>query len=370
MEKVWTEWLCREYDRINHYYRLRLQRPVIVVREMGGKHGLWESVTRTLVINSSTIAKYPWNEVVDVLKHEMAHQWVTDFGTGEERAHGPAFVLACKRMGLADWAIRARGDLPGEIPDWRQSALSPEEQRLLDRAGKLLALAGSQNEHEAALAVERVREMYAKYNLDQIQARQQAQLVSWIYTTGKKRIERWESVLFSVLDEHFFVRAVHFKQFDASVGEEFCCVEVMGKRENVLMAEYVHSFLVRTCFSLWERHLQGEPDLRGGQRTSARNTYLIGALHGFRAQLGENRKKGVEGLSESESLVLSKQSEAELDAFFRSKYPRVSRKSGPSRQLDRETYEKAKREGRQIHVSKPVSEADAKPRLLPRGWKW
>ena len=66
-------------------------------------------------------------------------------------------LSVCRRLGVATWASSASCDLPPEIPDWHQRVLTSEEERLLNRAEKLLALAESSNEHEAALAVERVR---------------------------------------------------------------------------------------------------------------------------------------------------------------------------------------------------------------------
>ena len=72
-------------------------------------------------------------------------------------------------MGLPEWATAAAGSLPDEIPNWRNSSLTDEEKRLLEKTSKLLALAQSDNEHEAQLAMQRVRELYAKYNLDQVE---------------------------------------------------------------------------------------------------------------------------------------------------------------------------------------------------------
>ena len=102
LERIWARWLLREYTHANLYYRMKLKAPVLEVGDIGAKHGCWNPLTRVLSIHRNTIRKYPWNEVVDILKHEMAHQWVTDFGSPGEPAHGAEFKKACEKLGLPD----------------------------------------------------------------------------------------------------------------------------------------------------------------------------------------------------------------------------------------------------------------------------
>ena len=77
---------------------------------------------------------------------------VSDHALGG-KPHGNAFQAACLRLGVAEWARLASGELPQQIPSWRDKLLSKDEERLLKRAEKLLALAASTNEYEATLAM-------------------------------------------------------------------------------------------------------------------------------------------------------------------------------------------------------------------------
>jgi hypothetical protein len=252
----------------------------------------------------------------------------------------------------------------------RKGSLTEEEKRLLDRTNKLLALAQSDNEHEARLAMQRVRELYAKYNLEQIEKRREAQFVSWVINFKSKRIEGWQSLILVILDKHFFVRTISFSQFDPIDLVEYRAAEIVGKKENVMMAEYVYQFLERTVHSLWKKHLEAKPTLEELPHATLRSEkrhFMIGVLDGFMERLDESSSYCHLGRSESECKSLVRTADRELNAFYRTKYPRVSTSSGGGFTPDRETYKSGVSEGQKIRLHKPVTgSAEQKGNLLSR----
>lgn len=361
IEKIWIEWLGREWDKTNEYYRLKLSRPQIALGDWDTKHGEWDAVSRTITIRRATIQHYPWHVVIDILKHEMAHQFVSHYSPGLDTSHGIYFKKACEKMALPDWAVSATGELPKDIPDWRNTSLTEEEARLLEKTNKLLALAQSENEHEASLAAQKVRELYTKYNLDQVELRRDAKFVSWILNFKKKRIESWQSIILVILDRHFFVRAISFREFDASAQVEFCAAEIIGKKQNVLMAEYVYQFLERTIHSLWEKHLTETPKLQRmapPTRKSEKRHFFIGVLDGFMKQLDETNAYQNLERSEKESKALIQVADQELSEHYRKKYPRVSKRSGSGFNPERDTYKTGVSEGKKIRLRKTMSGHD------------
>ncbi len=331
IERIWTEWLVREWNHVNRYYRLNLNPPQIRIEELKSEHGHWDPFLCTVSIGIETIKRYPWSVVIEVLKHEMAHQYADEFGPDSETSHGPHFAHACQLMGLPDWAQAASGELPNDIPDWRKGALTDEENRLLDRANKLLALAQSDNEHEAKLAMQRVRELYAKYNLEQIATRKEAKFVSTVLSFKSKRIEGWQSLILVILDRHFFVRTISFSQFDPVDLIQYKAAEILGKKENVLMAEYVYHFLERTVSSLWEKHRKETPTLQGLPSSTLRSEkrhFMIGVLVGFRELLDKTNSYQNLDRSEKECVELVALADTELTDFYRRKYPRTATKKG------------------------------------------
>jgi len=336
--------LYREYENVLFQYGVRLRPPVLRIDDATSVWGSWHPMTRVLSISKRLIESYSWDVVIEVLKHEMAHQLATEqLGGGHH--HDATFLAACKRFGVADWAARATGALPTEIPSWKDKALSEEEERLLKRAEKLLALAGSANEHEALLAMQRVRELYAKHRLDRLHAQRAAEPVYLILGRKKKRIEAHESMILSILAEHFFVRVIYGKQFDAKACEKYQVAEVIGTRENVLMAEYVYHYLWQQVHALWDAHRSAHDE-----PASAKRSYMMGVLSGFRDKLG--KKQPVQ--PEERALILV--SERELDAYVSQRFPRLTSKSWGGGRLDRGAYEAGVSAGERLVLRKGVTE--------------
>jgi hypothetical protein len=353
--------LYKEYDVVLYRYGVKMTSPVIRVEVRTAHLGTWDPLMRTITLSQRLVEAHPWDIVIEILKHEMAHQMVDEVYKGSS-GHGRDFKEACRALGVADWAVAASGELPGEPPNWRTSTLTDEQDRLLRRVEKLLALAGSSNEHEAALAMQRVQDMYRKYNLDQVAGRKSPELVYSIVCRKRHRLSRAEAMIFSILSEHYFVRVVHGWTFDAKDGCEYVMAELMGSRENVLMAEYVHSFLWHQIHSLWA-------DFQKKTSTSGRRkgSYLLGVLLGFREKLRQSAEPVPEKAPDGTSLTaLVEVAEKRIDEFVRSRYPKVSRLAGRTFYGDASLLEAGKAEGRKLTLRKAVTERQGnRANLLP-----
>ena len=224
---------------------------------------------------------------------------------------------------------------------------------------KLLALAGSENQHEAELAMQRVQEMYARYNLERLEQQKQSQFVSWIQVAKTRKREMWEKILLSLLNEYFFVQVIQSKQFDARDCVEYPSAEIMGTRENVLMAEYVYNFLVQTLESLWQRQRCEQPEWKGSTLRRERRTYLIGVIHGFRARLADRSSTGQStGPTKNQIHSLVVHSNQELQKHIQRKYPRTRSGRSGTVDLGSESYKKGKTDGSQIRLHRPLAHSD------------
>src|SRR5262245_22961242 len=137
--RAWSDQLYREYENVLFHFGVRLATPVIKIAPLGNNWGEWSEEARTITLSRTLIERYSWDIVIEILKHEMAHQLVSDRLGGRD-LHGPVFHQACRMLGVAPWAAAASGALPDEIPSWRERSMSREEEALLKRAEKLLAL--------------------------------------------------------------------------------------------------------------------------------------------------------------------------------------------------------------------------------------
>lgn len=352
---VWTKQLYREFEEINWYHKLHLRPCVIQIADLGKRWGTWDPFFRTITLSETLITKHNWDVVLEILKHEMAHQYVSEIlGLPDDNTHGAAFESACARVGVAGWAAKASGDLPEHIPTLRERVLSQDDERLLQRVEKLLALAQSANEHEALLAMEKVRELYTRHNFDRLKAHRAGDMDSLMICRQRKKLEPHESMIYSILNESFFVKVVHTSLFDAKTCEKYKAAELLGTRENLLMAEYVFYFLLQQCDSLWKEHKK-KTHCDGKLRRS----YQLGILHGFSEKLSshEVQKKVAEdlGLSESQSLALVRQDKRELKDFVAVKYPRLASKSRGQARVDGSTFAAGKSAGKSINLHRAVT---------------
>lgn len=360
--RIWTQRLIEEYRQIQFSYSLKTRIPIIKIELLQSVWGNWDPVTRTIGISKRLIEQYPWETVIEILKHEIAHQIVTENYKENER-HGILFKQACHRLGVAPWACRAEtNSLPIE-KTLSSTEFSSEEKRLLERAEKLLSLATSDNEHEAVLAMQKVQELYAKYNLNRIRDKKGSQWGYLLISLGKKRVERYQSVIASILSDHFFVEVIHTSTFDAKKCSESKALELLGTRENVVLAEYVFHFLEQQLKGLWTAYPK-----KTKLGVASRNSYFLGVLDGFREKLQSSEKSFADqvGDLEGHSLSLVVRHDEGLKDLVKSRYPKLNRLGGGHRLHDNEAFSAGRKEGRSLVIRKGISRSDGNQKKLLR----
>ena len=267
--------------------------------------GRWIEDTRVIELSRPLVLEQPWGVVVEVLKHEMAHQYVGEIlGEHGESAHGPRFRAVCEKLGID----AAASGLPIPSP----GATLGAQGRIAERIARLLALAESPNAHEAEAAMAAAQRLLLKHNLELRQARA-AQGYAWKHLglpTG--RTTEAERVLSLILSKHFFVEAIWVPVYRARLGKRGSVLEICGSPENVEIAEYVHGYLVQTAARLWCEH-KVELGIRSNRD---RRTYLAGVMSGMSEKLGREARK-----SASAGLVWV--ADGDLDDFFRRRHPHV-----------------------------------------------
>jgi hypothetical protein len=360
LKSLWVYRLYREYQDICWYYRVQLKTPMICIQDMTTKWGEWNPFNRTISINLKLVREYSWDVVLEILKHEMAHQYVSEFYPGVDVSpHGPQFQEGCRKFGVASWAVKASGEIPDRIATLKERVMGAEETRLLDKVEKLLSLASSCNEHEAALAVAKVREIYAKYNLDQIKKAQFKEAMDSLFLTrGKKKTDSAEAKILGILNDHFRVRVIHTRLYNAKKCEQHVGAEILGRRENIIMAEYVYHFLNQQIESLWISHRK-----KSRCAGALKRSYQLGVLSGFDMKLKESAKidrsvAAREGLSSGEVSALIKIESSHLDDYVQSKYPRISFKTRVGARINSGAFHSGESEGRSLNINRPLASSN------------
>ena len=157
IRESWIKQLYIEFDRICYHYKLRLPSVLIDVREMERTLGQYDPNRKMIVISESLIRDHSWDIVLEVFKHEIAHQIVADNGGSPENPHGQAFQAACARVGTQAWACKASLNLPSKKKTHEPTSEELDKKRVDQKISKLLALGASSNENEAMLAISKAQ---------------------------------------------------------------------------------------------------------------------------------------------------------------------------------------------------------------------
>ena len=361
--RKWLYQLQCEFEMICRRHRIALGHPAFRITDSRTVLGAWDPTARTISISSALIGEYSWDAVINVLKHEMAHQYVHEsLGRGAELPHGPAFVEACGKLAVSYPYNTATGDSPKLFSAMPPYCRDPEHNRMTGELCKMLSLAGSANEHEAAAAMRKANSFIRKYNLERLdKSKAPSQYRYAIKNTGKKRLHVIDRRIAGLLMDFFYVDVVYAELFDAGMAEHHKTVELLGTLENVSFAEHVYDFLKERAECLWR-------DYKKTFRAPGKlhKTYVLGILQGFREKLEAAEKNqpvppelavGKESGQNVSALVVAR--DLGLVEFVAKRFPRLRKvRYGAAEISCTDTYLAGKRAGRKITVHKTVEQKD------------
>ncbi|MET0591197.1 MAG: DUF2786 domain-containing protein [Polyangiaceae bacterium] len=341
------------YDELNHsYFKRALRSPEIKISDSARRLGQWDLAHRRIELARSLFVKESWGTVVEVLKHEMAHQYVHEIiGRIDEPSHGPAFREVCERLGIDS---RAAGVPQASSEDKDRGR--EHHVKVLERIAQLLALAQSSNVHEAQSATSLAQKLMLKYNVESaaIGARSGYEFRHLGVPSG--RVTESERLLSIILGQHFFVEVIWVPVYRPLEKKRGHVLEICGTRPNLEMASYVHAFLTRSAENLWAEHKR----THGIKGNRDRRTYLSGVMDGFRDKLQAETKHHRE-----QGLVWV--GDADLSKYFRKRHPHIrhTRAAGPARNA---AHGAGRNAGRRLVLHRGINEgpsAGGAARLLP-----
>ena len=343
LERAIVRELLAEWRGLNvARFRAALRPPVIELSEAGGFLGRWILRTRRLELSREFVLASSWGAVVEVLKHEMAHQYAHEvLKATDETAHGPAFRHVCERLGID---AAASG-----VPE------SAATEKVVERISRLLALAESSNVHEAEAAALAAQRLMLKHNIDERHAKTVRSYGYRQLGTASGRVGEAERILAMILAKHFFVEVIWVPAYRVADDKRGSVLEICGTHANLAMAEYVHVFLSHTAEQLWRDHKK-KHEITGDRD---RRTFLAGVMAGFADKLAKDGKTHREA-----GLVWV--GDKALDDFFRRRHPHVRnvRHGGRART---EAYGHGREAGNSIVLRRGVDAAPvARGRLLGR----
>lgn len=309
----------------------------------------------SLFVPLALAEQQPWRMVEEALLQQMVHQYIYQelrcLDEEERRRH---FHRFCERP-----KVRLDLAMSFGLPDFAAPvARSPEEERLLQRIQRLLALSESPNPHEADSALREAQRLMLQHNID----------LSLCADPGKQRyglrhlgrplrsVTDAHKTLWRILTQHFFVKGIWVYGFDVHRKRDDAkgqILEVLGTPANLDMASHVYAFLSQTTARLWREQKQK----LGQQGDAGHADYIAGVYLGFeimlRAQAKRNQVAGLVWLGDKG-----------LDEFYEELYPKTVDLKESRKRKESALFMSGIADGRRIQLHRPIAERGP----LQPGW--
>jgi len=160
-----------------------------------------------------------------------------------------------------------------------------EKSPIVEKIKKLLALANSNNEHEAALAASHAQRLLAEHNLAMadIEASNRPDKADKVETAVSKTLPKWMRHLSAGVSSAFDCQAIHHP----ATGK----MTFIGVGADVQIAAYTFTYLDRTvrklCSTYMKGHVSGTAADR--HRELMRHSYYLGAVSTITIRLREQK---------------------------------------------------------------------------------
>ena len=241
-------------SELEDHLRARLRRPLFRLADTPGRLGLWDAAKREICLNRDLACTHPWDEVRDVLRHEMAHQLAhTLLAADGQPPHGPAFHQACLMLRADPAASTARRTLHQRLA----AGNAREKDHRHARIRKLLALAQSGNAHEAQAAMLKAHELMARHHITTLKTDPERAFVSIFLGQPALRHFKEAYVLANLIQDFYFVQGIWVSAFVVAKGKPGRVLEISGTIANVQHAAYVFDFIRRFTDREWTSYRRG-----------------------------------------------------------------------------------------------------------------
>ena len=351
---AWNRKLYLWFSQYNEEYAGgRLRRPVITLGSGSRKLGSWDPVLRCITISLEHLRRDPWLEVMDTLRHEMAHQYAHEVLGAGEPPHGPAFRRACRILRCSPRATSVSSGEP---------LAAERDERIVRVLKKVLSLATSPNENEAQAAVNKARRLLLEYNVDLVAIDRERNFDCMAVGEVKGRRSTWELWVAAILNEFFFVEVLWARTYQPHRDRAGTVLQLFGTPTNLSMASYVHDYLGTLLPRLWNQYRCANR-LPGNRE---RMRYFAGVAQGFHEKLTREAASPAKPGDEEGSAALVWRGDSRLHAYFRYLNPYVHTRTtaGVS---GSEAFRDGVREGRKVEIRRPLTAAAGFGGLLGQG---
>lgn len=230
------------YDISNSVYK-RLQKRLVtpnfkINNLLNSVWGEWDTESKTITLSGKLFRNYEWGAVVAVLKHEVAHQIVSEiFGINILGvSHGEYFKKACDVLDIDSNRCVSSDILMG----YKHS----DSDQISDKIRKLFVKGNDKSVtlEESQIFLNKAQELMIRHNISMFEICGRDRLfisrpVGYLY----KKLPCWVSSLADIISKHYNIEYIIINSFRGDKRIEF-----FGEPHNLDIAEYVfHAILIQ-----------------------------------------------------------------------------------------------------------------------------
>jgi len=213
------------------------------------------------------------------------------------------------------------------------------EAKIIDRIKKLLSLANSTNEHEAANAAAQAAELMQKHEIKQAQLAEEdeeVEVVNRFVIDESKHLINWRATLMNGLAKSFGCHMFTWRTY--SGGKPKMSYNVAGQPSKVDTISYMYQYLVAEVDRLADtayrqEHLECRKSKVSPPSARAwKNAFRLGAANTIYRRLVNQREQTHKAAMEdgqSNALMIVKKNEAAVEVFIKEKFPELRPNARP-----------------------------------------
>lgn len=322
-----------------------VRKPFFTLEELPGRLGCWKPGKREISLNREIVNTHRWDDVKEILLHEMAHQVAHEgLKATVESDHGDRFRQACRLLGANP---AASGTYPTLHARLHCGEVLSDQDRIMVKIHKLMALAESNNPNEAHAAMCKAYELITRYHLDQIECGAVQEYTSIFL--GKPRLRHFREAyhLAHLLQNYYFVQGMWIRAWVMEKCKMGRVLEISGSRTHVQIAQYVHDTICRYVNAAWV-------DYGGADRLNRyrKTDFAVGVIEGFATTLD---LACAPGAGTDCTRLPIRLADPALTCYMGQRYPHVRAISRRGPQPDAHVLADGRASGRKLVIAKGIT---------------
>ncbi len=283
------------------------------------------------------------SQLHQLIRHELAH-YITFIDYGEAiQPHGVEFKAFCRSMGWGEEVEKAVFCLEGG-----GTASNMEENSVLRKIQKLMALSTSSNKHEAELAMIKSQQLLLKHHIESKYMGSEDEEKIYLKRVMKQKKENAKMRAIAKILATFFVSIVYRR------AAGFIYLEILGNAINVEIAEYVATVLHSELDKLWGE-AKRQANLKG---LIAKNSFFLGLAKGYCNKIQALKKESHYEVGNALMVIEKKLIDAQAMVYKRLSKGKSSASYCP------ESSGLGEQMGRQLNINPAIKESSKNSQLL------